>query len=225
MSPLWKKGCLMLALLVGLDLVGVTLLAAGAYRTVRQYKPAGPVDAAIVFFGGEPDLKLLAVDVDKLDHAVRLLAEGKVRNVLCVGGSRPYTTRVGARMMRSNLLRRGLPPDRILADSTSFDSRSNWHSARTIAAERGWGSVVLLSRPLHLMRLLSESEGTPQLEVFATFSPSWDNPGISTATGLATATALWRYAHFEALAWTAAALLPPETYRRVLRYLRDRRLI
>ena len=114
-TRVWKKAALLLLILLGLDVACVALFVDRAYRGVRQNQGRESADAAVVFFGGEPLPPLLAIDVDKLDLAADLSREGVVRNVVCVGGSRSYTERVGARMMRDYLLQRGVPEHRVFA--------------------------------------------------------------------------------------------------------------
>ena len=121
--------------------------------------------------------------------------------------------------MRDYLLQRGVPEHRVFADSTSFDSRSNWRNARRIASENGWLSVVLISTPLHLYRLLDEADGTEGLTVTAAFPDTW----LRLEAG--TAARLWADAHVEALAWGAGAVLADDLHRDILRRLRNRRLL
>ncbi len=201
------------------DALATALFVHLGYQSLQEHTSAGSFDAAVVFFSGHPDTDHLDDDdVRHLEHAAHLFRVGAARHIVCVGGSRSWTERVGARMMRDFLLRAGLPAARVLHDSTSFDSRSNWREARRIIRAHQWTRIALVSTPLHLLRLL-ELAADETMDISVAVLPRYQRRGLGMLLPL------WVAAHREALAWLAMAVLRADTYREALRWLRNARVI
>lgn len=201
------------------DALATALFVHFGYQTLQERSAAGPFDVAVVFFSGHPDTDQLDDDdVRHLEHAAHLFRVRAARHIVCVGGARTWTERVGARMMRRFLLRAGLPPERVFHDSTSFDSRSNWREACRIIRSHGWRRIALVSSPLHLVRLL-DLTAAEELRISVAVPPRYQRRGAGMLLPL------WMAAHREALAWVAMAVLPTDTYREALRWLRNKRVI
>ena len=202
--------------MLALDLAGSALYIYNAYRFNEQLSLAAhSVDAAVVFYASDPKSDRVAGrDVVNLRHAADLFRRRVVRHVVCVGGARSYTERVGARMMRQFLLQEGLTPDRVLADSTSFDTHTNWHNARRMANEQGWRSVALVSDPLHLYRITDIARGD-DLSLSTSFSPIYREFDARLLLWS------WMRVHREIVARAASSLLPRDLHREIVRWLRN----
>ena len=64
-----RLAVLLLTASVVLDLAGAFWFAAVGHRQVRRHAPQLPMDAAVVFFGCEPEQTLPATDAEQLDFA------------------------------------------------------------------------------------------------------------------------------------------------------------
>ena len=216
----WKKVGLGLAVLLLADLLASALFIRSAYSTLDQHASPGPFDLAVVFFAGHPDKTHLAgADLPRLQYAAELFHAGTIAHIVCVGGARSWSRSGGARMMRDVLLRSGIPATRVLYDSTSFDSFSNWHNAHQIIRAHRWRTVAFITDPLHLIRLLDIAAAAAELDIAAAPPPHYARPDARTCL------VLWQKTHHEWLAWTAAALLPAAIHQKILRYLRNKRLL
>jgi len=215
----WKKVGLVLAALLLADLLASALFIRSAYSTLEQHASPGPFDLAVVFFSGHPDeAHLQGAELPRLQYAAELFHAGTIGHIVCVGGARSWS-RSGARMMRDVLLRSGIPAARVSYDSTSFDSFSNWRNARQIIRARRWRSVAFITDPLHLIRLLDIAAAATDLDITTAPPPHYARPDARTCL------VLWQKTHHEWLAWTAAALLPAAIHQKILRYLRNKRLL
>lgn len=123
-------------------------------RIAGRQRPVGRGDA-IVVFGAEatprgPSRELAA----RLEYAAELYRRGMAPSVLCCGG------RVGtiseATAMAQFLRTSGLPADAVLTDEHCPSTRSVLAATRRQAAGR-WSTVLLVSSPYHLHRIMSEA--------------------------------------------------------------------
>ena len=215
-----KQLLLVLSALLIADLLASALFIRSVYSTLYQYASPGPFDVAVVYFASHPDkAHLEGDDLLHLQYAAELFRTSAVEHIICVGGARSWTHRVGARMMRDFLIQSGIPAARVFYDSTSFDSFSNWHNARQIIRTHSWRKVAFISDPLHLARLLDIAASSTDLDIAAVPPPHYARPDTRTRF------MLWKKTHHEWLAWAAAAILSPETHQKTLRYLRNKRLL
>ena len=131
---------------------------------------------AIVVFGARvepdgqpgPDLQVRTL------HAVSLFQRGLAPYVICTGGYQG--DRLSAASVACNLaLSQGVPAEKILLAEGSMTTSEDAVSARDLMLERGWGTAILVSHPLHLerARLLFEGRGT-------TVYPSPTNTDLTT---------------------------------------------
>lgn len=167
-------------------------------------------DAAVVFFGGLDDAgQLDGHTTARVATAAALFHAGRVRRVWTVGGARPEWRQPGARLMADQLRGLGVPDSLLAADNTSFDSHSNWRSARVLADRSGARSLVLVSSREHLYRLHRIARDTA---LRISVAPS---PVPPSAPG-----SWWVIVHREMLALLAGAVLPRHWYDRAVRRLR-----
>jgi vancomycin permeability regulator SanA len=130
-------------------------------------RAATPADA-IAVFGAEatphgPCPELAA----RLDHAAELYRQGMAPAVLCCGGRSGTISEAAS--MAEFLLRSGLPAHAVLADEACPSTRSALAAIRRHATGR-WNTVLLVSSPYHLHRIMSEAR-------------RWDVSAIGCPTG------------------------------------------
>jgi len=209
------RRCLRLALALALlDALAVFLYLAWGRATLPPPIPERPHATGVVFFDDfARDGSLGAESRRRIAHALELARLGLVRELICVGGRRRDRARSGAELMAAALIAGGLTADHVRGDHRSFDTRSNWRSARALLADSGAGAAdpLLISSPLHLLRIrhVTGGAGTPA-------------PTMTIVAALHRAPmTLWLDVHREWIAWAAMALLPPHLHQRWIRAWRD----
>ncbi|MBL0892385.1 MAG: YdcF family protein [Gemmatimonadaceae bacterium] len=118
-----------------------------------------PADAIVVLgaaqYGGRPSPVLRS----RLDHALGLYKAGRAPRVVLTGGRRPGDLISEAAAGRRYLVRRGIPNDRILLESTGRTSLASMQGAADVLRTQGDSlaarrpRVLLVSDPFHMLRL------------------------------------------------------------------------
>ena len=133
---------------------------------VAGQEGARPADAIAVFgaaeYGGRPSPVFHA----RLDHAVTLYERGIAPLVITLGGGADKDSgKTEGGVGRDYLLAKGVPFDRIVAETHSVDTEEQVELLAGIARDRGLESVVVVSDGTHLFRIqrLCEDAG---LEVY-----------------------------------------------------------
>jgi uncharacterized SAM-binding protein YcdF (DUF218 family) len=144
-------------LLAGL-VVAVGLL--GAYFLVTLFQvwstgrsdQARPVDAIVVLgaaqYDGRPSPQLSA----RLDEVVRLWPEGYAPIVVVTGGSRPGDRFTEAEASARYLIDQGVPESAIVYENQGRTTFESLEAVAGILAERGAGTVLLVTDPFHSLR-------------------------------------------------------------------------
>jgi vancomycin permeability regulator SanA len=128
------------------------VVAAGLIAVSGLRDDIRPADVAVVLGNevradGTPHPRLAA----RLDAALALYEGGVVKNVIVSGG-------IGlsgfdeAAVMKSYLAGRGIPADRIVADSLGVTTAATATNTATILREKRWSSVVVVSQYFHVPR-------------------------------------------------------------------------
>jgi len=205
----WLRVLIVLAII---DTMASGLYVAWGQATLPPPVPLARHTAGILFFDDFDDHGGLGEESRRrVAHALRLIRQGRVERLICVGGKRSRRQHTGSELMAAALIAGGVPAARVASDRDSFDTRTNWQSARTMLAELGVRDPLLISSPLHLMRIrrITDGIGTPApTETIA-------------QTMRRTPVALWLDIHREWVAWTAMVLLPAETHRSWIRQWRE----
>ena len=136
-------------------------------------------DAIVVLgaaqYGGRPSPVLRS----RLDHALGLYKAGRAPRVVLTGGRRPGDLISEAAAGRRYLVRRGIPNDRILLESTGRTSLASMQGAADVLrgqvdslADRR-PRVLLVSDPFHMLRLdvLARMQGLAPLSSPTRTSP------------------------------------------------------
>lgn len=112
----------------------------------------GASDVAVVLGNrvgpdGRPSPRLRA----RLDRAIELHRQGRVRAVIASGG----TGREGydeAVAMRNYLVQHGVPASAVIVDSAGVDTRATAVNAPAIMQSRGWRSATVVTQYFHVPR-------------------------------------------------------------------------
>jgi vancomycin permeability regulator SanA len=145
----WLKRIMTWTALAG---IGVFVVAAGLIAISGLRDDVRPADVAVVLGNevradGTPHPRLAA----RLDAALALYDSGVVKNVIVSGG----VGRSGfdeAAVMKAYLAGRGLPADRIVADSLGVTTGATATNTAAILRQKGWSSVVVVSQYFHIPR-------------------------------------------------------------------------
>lgn len=114
-----------------------------------------PAEAAIVLGAGVFGERPSPVLRERINHAIALYQEGKVKTIIFTGGrSRPEAMSEAA-VSRNYALARGVPDSAILVEESSTTTRENLRNAQQIAAANGLVSFRIVSTPYHMRRAIS----------------------------------------------------------------------
>lgn len=139
-----------------LSLLGFSLLVVGATALgIAAYSmdySTGSADAALVLGaavrGGGPGPALQA----RLDHALSLYRQRRVKKLLLTGGSQAQGATAEALAGQKYLLARKVPAADLLVETRSHSTEGNLYYGREAAAQAGIKGLLLVSDPLHLPR-------------------------------------------------------------------------
>ena len=195
-SNLWQKlgpgGLVSLLLAAGsvLLLLGLPLVAR-LVQVLRNAHADTPVEAdAILVLGRRLDGDTPSpVFVARLAHAESLWRSGLAPRVIVAGGLTGTATLSEAEAGRAWLMDRGLPPESILVEDQSQHTLENLFFVRETLRAEGWGTLLLVSDPLHLVRARAMAKG---LGVDTRPSPAMACPPLRPSFGW------WRRACLEA---------------------------
>jgi uncharacterized SAM-binding protein YcdF (DUF218 family) len=157
---------------------------------------------AVVFYAGN-----VAEDYRRLESAFDLVRSECVASIALVGGDRPERGFNGSEANAAILLAMGMPRERILLGSGSFDSQTNLDEMAGILDARGWRSSILVSDCLHLDRLARLSRPLTRFRLDRSCSRA---PPFGVR--------LWR-SGYEVVAYTSS-VLPPSGRSWMVRWLR-----
>ncbi len=145
-----------------LRLLGVICLAVAAwsfyvYRQIDQVAnedQAAPADAIAVFGAAEYSGRPSPVFHARLDHAVDLYQRQIAPVVITLGGGSDRDSgKTEGGVGRDYLLAKGVPMERIIAETRSTDTEEQVHRLAAIARDHGFVHVVVVSDATHLFRI------------------------------------------------------------------------
>ena len=90
----------------------------------------------------------------RLDEAVRLYEAGYAPVIITTGGQGPTEPISEGIAGRDYLIARGVPPEAIVAETSSSSTLENLLHARRIMAERGDATAIIVSNRFHLFRAM-----------------------------------------------------------------------
>lgn len=145
-----KKGLLLLLMITAVFI----LIAAIEVYLFAQKDEARSVDAAIVLgaavYGNRPSPVLR----ERVNHAIQLYQQGYVQWVIFTGGQGQLNEPPEAEVARQYAIANGLPPEIILLETTSTNTRENLANAQAIATPKAVDSFLIVSTPFHMKRAM-----------------------------------------------------------------------
>jgi uncharacterized SAM-binding protein YcdF (DUF218 family) len=161
-----KKGCLLcglVLLVVGLSALGTFVLRLGHFLTVDD--ALSQADAIVVLGGGNPS---------RTHHGVTLFDQGYAPVVVFSGGTlKDVGLACSSAMLSLEAAQElGLPPGvAVIAPEaqSTYDEAVNLHG---LARERGWGSLIVVTGPLHTRRAARTFRTLlPEVEIIVSAAP------------------------------------------------------
>ncbi|MEP6818451.1 MAG: YdcF family protein [bacterium] len=143
---------LMVVLIALVLAIGLIALRIYSYRTTVSDLPA---DAAIVLGAAVWGNDLSPVFKERINHAVELRRNGKVRKVIFTGGQGNRNEPTEAAAARQYAIEQGISAGDILVEEKSHTTYENLLFARDVAVARGLRRVLIVSDPLHMRRAVS----------------------------------------------------------------------
>lgn len=213
----WKKWAKAAAVLIAIDLIVSAVWLTRVLILTQDYE-LYPSEMGIVLMGDSADhyTALGKQTRQRLNHALELYRLGYFREILCVGGYRPVRNYSGAQLMKKYLVEKGVPAENILLEERSYDTMTNMsYTAEILRRERPL-SVVLISSPLHVHRIIALNDSRYLQGRFVFYAP---HPFFG-ATPPLNLWEMWKTIHYE---WSAFAVrrLPKQWYQQTVRYLRE----
>jgi len=121
---------------------------------VAQEDQAASADAIAVFGAAQYVGRPSPVYHARLDHVVSLYERGMAPVIVTMGGSSdPKSGQSEGAVGRDYLLSRGIPFDRIIAETQSLDTSQQVDELSQIARTNGWQRVIVVSDGTHLFRI------------------------------------------------------------------------
>jgi uncharacterized SAM-binding protein YcdF (DUF218 family) len=148
-----RRLLILLALVVGIPAAVVLGMGAEVLR-VAALHDNGPADAAVVLGAAVRTTGPSPVYVERINHAVELYRSGAVKYIIMTGGKGLGERVTEADAGREQAIAAGVPPDVILTETRSRDTRQNLANVKPIIAQHGIGKVLIVSDPLHMARAM-----------------------------------------------------------------------
>jgi len=115
----------------------------------------GSADAAIVLGAAAWGNRPSPVYRERINEALRLYHDGRVHYLIFTGGTRDPDFPSEAEVARKFAIQRGVPDSAILLDPDSHTTLQNLVNAKAIMQANAIHSVLLVSDPLHMFRVMA----------------------------------------------------------------------
>lgn len=148
-----RKNLLKLALLCIVTAIIIIVYNAVAIWQFSKQDQTRHADCAIVAGAGVKGSRPGAVFQARLDHAIWLYHEGFVETLILTGGFSPGAARSDAAIAKEYVLTRNVPASAIFIEERSTVTRENLRYAAEIMARQRLNTALLVSDPLHMMRM------------------------------------------------------------------------
>ncbi len=135
----------------------MAFVAFNTYEVVRfsETYVDTPADVAIVLGAGTANGKLSAVFVERLNHGMWLLEEGKVPTIILTGGYGDGQQISDSQAAKDFVIAKGVPEAKILIEENSTITSENLQEAQTIMETQGMETALIVSDPLHMKRAMA----------------------------------------------------------------------
>jgi len=139
-------------------IAGVMLYNAVAIYRFSQQDQTQSADCAIVAGAGVEGESPSPVFKSRLDHAINLYQQGLIHALVLTGGYSPGAKMSDAAIARQYVIGKNVPSDAIFIEEISTVTRENMRYAKNIMTQRQLHSALLVSDPLHMLRLTKIAE-------------------------------------------------------------------
>lgn len=145
-------GCLALALLAVMAAAALILFV---YYKETHLPPIGDSDAIIVLGAQVKPDGVPSVALERRLTAALSAYEKKPQLVIACGAQGGNEPRAEGDVMRDWLLARGVPPEHVVAETASFNTRENLAYAKAIMESRGLQTALVVTSDYHVPRALA----------------------------------------------------------------------
>ncbi len=144
-----------LLFVLAIDIGAVIWYDVHVNRFLEKQSYVEHADAGIIFFGDyeEDEMALGPDSKSRATVAIDLFKQNKIDDVVCVGGYDYRHWRGKPNLMKLFLIAHGIPANKIIYDSLSFNTITNWMEAGKIIEKENFDTVIAISAPLHIYRI------------------------------------------------------------------------
>jgi uncharacterized SAM-binding protein YcdF (DUF218 family) len=114
------------------------------FLVTLAYQHPSNADAIVCLAGEEGEARAIA--------AAGLFKMGKAPGILVTGGRHEPPTHMGASVMQTLILGRGIAHDRILIDLVPLNTREQAVETVALALSKGWKRIILVASSWHVCR-------------------------------------------------------------------------
>lgn len=129
-------------------------IAIGPAEDANQQADVGIVLGAAVY-----DTEPSPVFRERINHAISLKQDGRIRRLLFTGGAASPGDLTEAEVARDYAIAKGIAPRDILMETTSRTTRQNLLEARAVMQATDMQTAIIVSDPLHLQRAMQMAGG------------------------------------------------------------------
>lgn len=113
----------------------------------------------VIFFGdSEKNGDLGKMQLNRLNHALKIYNQNYHNAIICVGGNRADIHYHGSKKSKEYLVKMGIKPNQIYYDTISYDTRSNLREFYKISEKAGFMKFIYVSDAIHLYRIADWSK-------------------------------------------------------------------
>lgn len=131
--------------------IAINALSVYYYSSVDETRNA---DAAIVLGAAAYPHAPSPVYKERLNHAIKLFNENKVRYIILTGGYGKGNTKSDAMIGAEYIIENGVPDSAILLEEKSTVTEENLKNAAQIMRDNGLNSALIVSDPIHMKRAM-----------------------------------------------------------------------
>ena len=135
-------------------LLAIVAVSAWQVAAHAELNPEARGDAAVVLGAAVYREQPSPVFRERINHAVELYFEGRVRAIIFTGGVGSRDTLAESEAARDYAVSLGVPLEDIWIEAVSSNTYENLLGAKSIADAEGFGSLVIVSDPLHMRRAM-----------------------------------------------------------------------
>jgi uncharacterized SAM-binding protein YcdF (DUF218 family) len=158
----------------------LVLLAVGVAARIYTYGnnvADVKADAAIVLGAAVWGNQVSPVFRERINHAIDLYRNGKVRKIIVTGGQGNRREATEAAAARAYAVKNGVPEGDILIEDKSHTTYENILNAKQLADANGLKKVLIVSDPMHMKRAVTMAKDIG-LEAYPSPTPTTKYQGL-----------------------------------------------